>query len=206
MRDSSTIRLRAIEKSDFLPSFVRPGLACRGSFDPSGLRARHGNCLPLASRANLPKNHSCRPVHSSSQIRRTDHVEHSVVCCDVNGSGAARCCRCDDSTPIVKELQFFVGEWTSEGSVQDTPIQGALTLKWSPGQYCLVGDHRVQLGGEEIRGSAVWGWDSATRNCSGPPSTRTMSSRSIGRRSRRQECIEASFQAPPWDSRTLDRR
>ena len=64
--------------------------------------------------------------------------------------------------PIVKELQFFVGEWTSEGTVQGTPIQGALTLKWSPGQSCLVGDHRVQLGGEEIRGSAAWGWDSAT--------------------------------------------
>ena len=63
---------------------------------------------------------------------------------------------------IAKELQFFVGSWTSEGTVQGMPMKGRLDVRWSSGGHCLVCDFRLRLEDERIQGNAVWGWDSAS--------------------------------------------
>lgn len=39
---------------------------------------------------------------------------------------------------IVKELRFFVGEWTVEGDVLGKSLKGRWSTRWSPEKHCLL--------------------------------------------------------------------
>ncbi len=62
---------------------------------------------------------------------------------------------------IVKELRFFVGDWTVEGDVIGKTLKGHWSAKWSPERHCLLIRYPLTLDGEEIFGNGVAGWDSA---------------------------------------------
>lgn len=64
---------------------------------------------------------------------------------------------------IVKELRFFVGEWTVEGEVLGKALKGRWSAKWSPEKHCLLIRYPLALDGEEIFGNGVMGWDTATK-------------------------------------------
>ncbi|MHB0959070.1 MAG: hypothetical protein ACYC0X_27335 [Pirellulaceae bacterium] len=64
---------------------------------------------------------------------------------------------------IVKEMRFFVGEWTVEGEVLGKALKGRWSAKWSPEKHCLVIRYPLALDGEEIFGNGVMGWDTATK-------------------------------------------
>jgi len=64
---------------------------------------------------------------------------------------------------IVKELRFFVGEWTVEGDAPGKSLKGSWSAKWAPEKHCLLLRFPLALNGEEVFGNGVMGWDTATK-------------------------------------------
>ncbi len=60
---------------------------------------------------------------------------------------------------IVKEMEYFVGDWTVEGDVLGMPLKGRWTARWSPRKHCLLITNPKSLGGEKILGHGMMGWD-----------------------------------------------
>ena len=60
---------------------------------------------------------------------------------------------------VVKEMEYFVGDWTVEGDVFGMPLKGRWTARWSPRKHCLLITNPKSLGGEKILGHGMMGWD-----------------------------------------------
>lgn len=66
-------------------------------------------------------------------------------------------------TAIFQELDFFVGDWSLEGTGARGPMKSFWTMRWAPGKHCLIVDYRREDPETIIFGNALWGWDSATK-------------------------------------------
>jgi hypothetical protein len=64
---------------------------------------------------------------------------------------------------VVKELRFFVGEWTVEGDVLGMALKGRWSARWAPQRHCLLISYPLTLDGKEVLGNGVMGWDTAKK-------------------------------------------
>ena len=64
---------------------------------------------------------------------------------------------------IVKEIEYFVGDWTVEGDVRGMPLKGRWNARWSPQKHCLLITYPLTLDGEKILGHGMMGWDTAKK-------------------------------------------
>lgn len=63
---------------------------------------------------------------------------------------------------VLEQFQYFVGEWTAEGTTGDgEAAQATFTVKWAPGKKTLLFD--AYWSDPEIKslGSGIFGWDAA---------------------------------------------
>lgn len=60
-------------------------------------------------------------------------------------------------------MQFYVGEWTVEGTMGDTPLKGRASFRMPAGNYCILGTVTTRAGKEPYSFSLVSGWDSSTK-------------------------------------------
>ena len=65
-------------------------------------------------------------------------------------------------TEVQQELEYFVGDWVLEGSVEKQPIKGKASFHWGPGKYCLLGSVEFVQGDTPQSFCLVAGWDSST--------------------------------------------
>ena len=63
---------------------------------------------------------------------------------------------------LVKNMAYYVGNWSVEGKLGDAPIKGKASFRMPPGDHCLVGTVSFESAGEMYHFSVVSGWDSAT--------------------------------------------
>lgn len=62
----------------------------------------------------------------------------------------------------VELLQFYVGEWSVEGTVGETPLKGRASFRMPAGNFCILGTVSARVGKEPLIFSLVSGWDSST--------------------------------------------
>jgi hypothetical protein len=63
----------------------------------------------------------------------------------------------------VKELKFFVGDWTVEGDVLGMALKGSWSARWAPQKHCQLISYALTLNGEKVFGNGVMGWDAAKK-------------------------------------------
>lgn len=68
-----------------------------------------------------------------------------------------------DMPPEVrKEVNYYVGNWTVEGTADGSAIRGKLSSKLSRGKHCILGDWSAKVGETPVHFALVSGWDSST--------------------------------------------
>lgn len=60
---------------------------------------------------------------------------------------------------IVKELNYYVGEWTVEGNLAGKPLKGRWSSRWANQKQCLLVTSSLNLDGEQVHANGVSGWD-----------------------------------------------
>lgn len=63
---------------------------------------------------------------------------------------------------VLEDMQFYVGNWSIEGTVGDAPFKGRASFRMPRGNYCTIGtmSYRVEKRRQSL--SLVCGWDSST--------------------------------------------
>jgi hypothetical protein len=68
---------------------------------------------------------------------------------------------------IIKELDFFVGTWESEGKIGDVTETGRFTCRWARTddgkQCCLIGRFSYKRGDKTRSGVTLLGWNAAKK-------------------------------------------
>ena len=60
---------------------------------------------------------------------------------------------------VAEELEFFVGQWTVEGTLAGQALKGRWSSRWSHHKHCLLISSTLTLGGERVYANGVSGWD-----------------------------------------------
>jgi hypothetical protein len=68
-------------------------------------------------------------------------------------------------TEVVEALQFYVGNWSVEGSLGDESFKGKAVFRMPRGKHCHIGtvSYRTKEGRQHF--SLICGWDSTTGWC-----------------------------------------
>ena len=64
---------------------------------------------------------------------------------------------------VVKELQFFVGDWKAEGTAVDTKLDARFTATWESGKHCVLVRYAGTVGETQFFATELFGWDSAAK-------------------------------------------
>ena len=60
---------------------------------------------------------------------------------------------------IVKEMEYYVGNWAVEGDVVGMSLKGRWNAKWAPTKHCLLITYPLKVDGKPITGNGLMGWD-----------------------------------------------
>lgn len=64
---------------------------------------------------------------------------------------------------VVKELQFFVGDWKAEGTTVDSKLDARFSASWEPGKHCVLVRYAGTIGYTPFYATELYGWDNSAK-------------------------------------------